>query len=224
MEDVFGLFYPRICCGCDSHLLKHEKNLCLSCLHHLPKTYFWDYEINPVEEKFHGRLPVESACAFLHFETGSVTQSLMHRFKYEGKSEIGTELGKAFGRILAEKEWFTQVDFIVPVPLHPSKEMRRGYNQSTFIADGLAETLQIPVRSNILKRTKATDSQTRKGRFQRSENVENVFKVNDGSAVKGKNILIVDDVVTTGATLEAVGISLIEAGAARIHIATLATT
>lgn len=223
LNDVVNLFYPRICGGCDAHLRKHERNMCIICLHQLPKTYYWDYPINPIEEVFKGRLKVNSACAFLHFEKMSVTQRLMHRFKYDGKTGIGVELGKVFGFILKDKHWFSDVDLIVPVPLHFTKLARRGYNQSTFIADGLAEVYNVPVKPHALKRVVDSESQTRKARYARSENVEDVFVVVNPKSINGKNVLLVDDVVTTGATLEAAGQVLLKAGAARLYIATLAT-
>jgi predicted amidophosphoribosyltransferase len=185
-EALLSLFYPRICGGCNAHLRKYEGDLCLICLYSLPKTYYWDYPITPIEELFKGRLKVSSACSFLHFEKMSVTQRLMHRLKYDGKTSIGVELGRAFGLILKEKKWYSDVDIIVPVPLHFTKLARRGYNQSTTIANGLAEVYNVRVRPHALKR-------------------------------------MVNDVVTTGSTLEAAGQALLNAGAAKLYIATLAT-
>lgn len=205
------------------HLMKHEQNLCLNCLHGLPKTYFWDYPTNPIDKLFWGRLNVRSACAFLHFEKASNVQNLLHRFKYKGQSAIGLELGKAFAQILVDKNWFADVDVIVPIPLHPSKEMRRGYNQSAYIADGMGEVFDVKVRNHALKRLVASESQTRKSRFDRAENVDRVFDVVDINSIRGKNVLLVDDVVTTGATLEAAGHAILHAGANRLYIATLAT-
>lgn len=222
IENVVGLFYPRICAGCDAHLMQKEENLCLKCLHSLPKTYYWDYKVNPVEQLFFGRLQFSSACAFLHFEKGSITQELMHRLKYQGKKSVGKELGKAFGHTLKEKHWFTDADVIVPVPLHPSKELRRGYNQSNYIADGISEAMDIPSRSKWMKRIRMTDTQTRKSRFDRSENVQDVFEIENPELLRDKNVILVDDVVTTGATLEAAGMCLKEAGIARLYIATIA--
>lgn len=223
LEDLIGVFYPRICAGCDAHLNKNEENLCLLCRHNLPLTYFWDYDVNPVEKLFWGRIPVHAACAHLHFEQGEAVQKLMHRLKYEGKTGIGTELGRMFGKLLAEKGWFADVDMVIPVPLHVSKETRRGYNQSTFIAMGMAESLGTLSSSDILKRVVASETQTRKSRYDRTENVNSAFVVVDGGKVRGKNILLVDDVVTTGATLSEAGASLVSAGVHRLYIATLAT-
>lgn len=222
VNDVIALFYPRTCGGCDAHLMKHEENLCLNCLHGLPRTYFWDYPTNPIEKLFWGKLNVKSACTFLHFEKGTKVQNLMHRFKYKGKSGIGLELGKAFAQTLVEKNWFTDIDVIVPIPLHVSKELRRGYNQSAYIANGIGEVFDVKVRNQALKRMIASESQTRKSRFERAENVEEVFKVVDTNSIIGKNVLLVDDVVTTGSTLEAAGQAILNAGAAKLYIATIA--
>ncbi len=223
VNDVIGLFYPRVCNGCDAHLMKHEQNLCLNCLHGLPKTYYWDYDLNPIEKLFWGKLELNSACAFLHFERDSRVQLLMHRFKYQGKSHIGFELGRVFATILKEKKWFSDVDLIVPIPLHVTKELRRGYNQSAFIADGFGEAYNVAVRLHALERITASESQTRKSRFDRSKNVSRVFEPTHTSMFRGKNVLLVDDVVTTGATLEAAGKVILEAGASKLYIATLAT-
>jgi ComF family protein len=145
----------------------------------------------------------------------------MHRLKYDGKTAIGSELGMMFGHKLKETGWFNNIDVIVPIPLHRTKELRRGYNQCSFIADGMAEVLSIPVSRNALYRVKASSTQTKKSRFDRTENVEDVFKAINKS-VEGKNILLIDDVVTTGATLTAASVKLLEAGAKSVSIATIA--
>jgi len=220
--DLVSLLYPRICSGCDKHLMKHEQNLCLVCLHGLPKTYFWDYDVTPVEKLFWCKIPVHGACSFLHFEKDGVVQELMHRLKYDGRTGVGTQLGIEFGNILKEKGLFQDADYIIPVPLHRTKELRRGFNQSQFIADGFSNASQIPVRSDLLFRVVASDTQTRKSRFDRSENVRNIFKIHRKEMLRGKNIILVDDVITTGATLEAAGSQLVAAGINKLYIATLA--
>lgn len=222
LEDLAGLFYPKVCAGCDAHLMVFEQNLCLQCLHGLPKTYYWDYEVTPIEELFWGRLEVSSACSYLHFNKDGVIQKLMHRFKYDGKRNIGEGLGRLFAHQLKEKKWFTDATLIVPIPLHRTKQIRRGYNQSAFIANGMAEVFDIPAKNNALKRVLANESQTRKSRYQRTENVENVFKSVRTNVFRGENVLLVDDVVTTGATLEAAGREILINGAAKLYIATLA--
>lgn len=222
MSDVIALFYPRTCGGCNAHLMKHEQNLCLICLEGLPKTYFWDYPTNPLDKLFWGKLNVKSACAFLHFDKTSKVQNLLHRFKYKDQPTIGLELGKVFAQILSDKNWFVDIDVIIPIPLHPHKEMRRGYNQSAYIANGMGEVFAVEVRNRALKRLVASESQTRKSRFDRAENVDRVFVVSHVNSVRGKNVLLVDDVATTGSTLEAAGHAILNAGAAKLYIATLA--
>lgn len=222
VEDLIGLFYPRVCAGCDAHLMKHEENLCLVCKHDLPKTYFWDYDVTPTEKLFWGKIPVQAACSFLHFEEGEVVQELMHRLKYKGKTGVGLELGKMFGQILIEKGWFTDTDIIVPIPLHFTKEKRRGYNQSKFIAEGLAESLGAELRSNLMQRLIASETQTKKSRYERSKNVSSVFKATHADKLRGKNVLLVDDVVTTGSTLTEAGAELVRGGVNKLYIVTLA--
>lgn len=222
LTDLVNLFYPRLCCGCNAHLIKQEQNLCLNCIQRLPKTYFWDYDINPVEKLFWGKLPVHSACAFVHFHKQGHIQSLMHRLKYQGKSNVGVEMGRLFAAVLKEKEWFTDADFLVPIPLHPSKLLRRGYNQSAYIADGMSEVLNIETKNTALKRVVASESQTRKSRYDRAENVESVFKPSAANMFKNKTVVLIDDIITTGATLHAAGNIILEAGAARLYIATIA--
>jgi len=195
--------------------------MCLLCLHDLPLTYFWDYDVPPIEKLFWGRLPVAAACAYLHFEQQNRTQMLMHRLKYEGKTGVGTVLGRQFGLRLKEKGWFRDVDLIVPLPLHFTRLQRRGYNQSYFIAEGIRQVYDVPLRTHALQRVVATETQTRRSRFDRAVNVESVFRAEE-RLVRGRNLLLVDDVVTTGATLISAGEELHRAGINKLYIATLA--
>jgi len=188
----------------------------------LPRTYFWDYDHPPIEELFWGKLIVNEACSYLHFEEGNPAQELLHRLKYHGQTGIGLVLGLQFGFLLKEKGWFADAEVVIPLPLHPSKELRRGYNQSKFIAEGIAEAYGIPVWTETLVRTVSSGSQTRKSRFERAENVEAVFEVTNSDSIRGKNVILIDDVITTGATLIAAGEALRKAGVARLYIATLA--
>lgn len=196
--------------------------MCLKCVYSLPKTFFWDYETSPVEKLFWGRIPVTTACSFLHFEKDNIVQNMMHKLKYEGKTGIGEELSTLFATTLKEKNWFEDIELIIPVPLHTTKQARRGYNQSTFIANGMAEVYNVESSESLLIRTISSETQTRKGRYQRSENVSSIFQTPHPKLVKGKNVLLVDDVVTTGATLVSAGAKLVEAGVNKLYIATLA--
>lgn len=219
--DFFGLFFPELCVACNTHLLSQEKLICTKCLYNLPKTNFHVDSENPVAQLFWGRVKIEHATAFFYFNKGTNYQEMMHHFKYHGKKEIGFVLGNHFGLQLKESP-FNEIDVIIPVPLHPKKLKKRGYNQSDWIANGLANALEKTTDSSILVRSVETTTQTRKSRFARWQNVENIFRINDPSKIEGKHILLVDDVVTTGSTLEACANKILEIKGTKVSIVALA--
>lgn len=219
--DMIGLIYPRICMACEAPLLKHEENLCTFCIFSLPKTNFHTLNDNPVSRLFWAKAEIEAASSYYNFEKGSNVQHLIHRFKYKGFKEIGVEVGKHYGTELKNFVPYNTVDVIVPVPLHRSKQRKRGYNQSEFFATGLSHAMKVPVDFTSLYRAKATDTQTKKSRFARFENVEAIFQLKENHALSGKHILLVDDVVTTGSTLEACCQTLKAAGN-KISLTTMA--
>ncbi|MDK2977460.1 MAG: hypothetical protein PWP52_174 [Bacteroidales bacterium] len=221
LKDFFNLIYPNLCVVCNNHLVSQEKFICTSCLYNLPKTNFHHDIENPVSQLFWGRTKIEYATAFYFYHKGSKYQKMMHKFKYHGCKEIGFILGRYFGSQLKDSV-FNQVDLIVPVPLHKSKLKKRGYNQSEFIARGLSESLEKEVDTQTLIRTVATTTQTRKSRFDRWENVEKIFDIKEPERFRNKHILLVDDVVTTGSTLEACANTVLEAPDTKVSIATLA--
>jgi ComF family protein len=220
-EDFAGLFYPPLCITCNRKLVTQEKFICLHCLHDLPRTQFHSDPDNKIAQLFWGRARVDNATAWLYFRKGSRYQKLVHYLKYKGLKEIGEEMGKLFGRELINTP-FQEIDVVVPVPLHPRKLKQRGYNQSEWISKGIAFSLNKPLKVNNLTRNIFTNTQTRKNRFERWQNVEGIFSVCDLSQIAQKHILVVDDVVTTGSTLEAAVVALLQAGAAKVSIATLA--
>jgi ComF family protein len=222
MVALFDFFFPRLCAGCDAHLRSGEKDLCIECAFRLPKTYFWDYPVNPIEELFRGRLPITWACAYLHFAKRGKVQRMLHRMKYEQLPEIGTRLGAYFAQELRSCGRLEGIDLIVPIPLHHTKLRRRGYNQSAFIARGMAEVLKCRVDTRNLVRNVDTASQTRKSRYDRTTNVDSIFEVKNVRFFQGKNVLLVDDVVTTGSTLESAGRELLGAGVKNLYIVALA--
>jgi ComF family protein len=191
------------------------------CRHTLPMTSFHKYESNPVEKLFWGRIKIENATAFLFYEKGSKYGHLLHQFKYKGYTEIGLKLGKLFGSQLIETN-FKDIDLIVPVPLHSAKFRKRGFNQSEIIALGISASLGKPVAGQALKRNIFTSTQTKKGRFERWKNVEGIFTVKNPELLKNKHILLIDDVITTGATLEAVGNAILKIEGTKLSVATLA--
>ena len=217
------LIFPRLCVACGDKLIEQEQWICLHCLHHIPRTNYHLMPDNPVAQLFYGRVQIEFATSFFYFSKGSNYQTLLHQLKYKGMKELGAEMGKHFGVDLLQSNDFRSVDLICPVPLHPSKEKKRGYNQSWWIASGLAAQLQKPISAGNLKRITATDSQTRKTRFERWQNVEGIFELSNPVAFSGKHILLIDDVVTTGSTLEACAQAILSKTNARVSIATLAT-
>lgn len=221
-NNFLELFFPTLCVACGNRLITQEKYLCIDCWLDLPVTNFHRHKGNKVEQLFWGRVNIELATAFFSFNKGSNYQHLIHFIKYKGMKELGFETGKRFGISLSESAGFCSVDCIVPVPLHPKKEKIRGYNQSEWIAKGLSESMKIPVSLNNLRRNLHTSTQTRKNRFERWENVENIFEAIHPEEFEGKHILLVDDVVTTGSTLESCAFQLLQINKVKVSIATLA--
>lgn len=222
IEDFIALFYPRVCVACHTSLIKGEEILCTFCLTQLPKTAYHQFGDNPVKNRLAGRLPLQFASAFLKFRKGGLVQNLLHELKYNNRPEIGIRMGHLYGRELIDSGMANDFDLIVPVPLHASRLRKRGYNQSAKFAEGLSEALNVSWEESISLRVAATNTQTRKGRVDRWNNVKDAFSVAAVEKVAGKRILLVDDVITTGATLEACGHHLIESGCGSLSIACIA--
>jgi ComF family protein len=220
-NDFLQFFFPELCVACRQILNKQEKVLCTHCFLHIPRTGFHKNADNPVSQLFWGRVKIEYAASFFYFNKGSAYQPLIHKLKYGGRSDVGIELGKAFGAELRESV-FALADIIIPVPLHPKKLKIRGYNQSEMIAKGLSLTLNIPVNTKSLFRAESTETQTRKSRFERFRNVEGKFLTGGANELEGKHIILADDVVTTGSTLEACAIAILEIKETKVSILTLA--
>ncbi len=221
LDDFLGLFYPRLCITCGRRLMAQERSLCLYCLTDLPRTGYHKEPENKVARLFWGRVYVEQATSWLFFRKGSRYQKLIHYLKYKGLKELGEELGSMMGQEMKESA-YSLVDVIIPVPLHPRKKRQRGYNQSEWIARGVAAAFEKPLSSDNLIRRLHSPTQTRKNRFERWKNVEGIFRVARPAELQGLHLLVIDDVVTTGSTLEAAVAALLDAGAARVSIATLA--
>ena len=222
-SDFTGLIFPRICAACGNSLWKHEDTICGLCEFHLPKTGFHLAEENPVTMTFRGRVPLNAGAAFLYFNKGSRVQHLVHQLKYKGRKDIGIFLGRIYGHQLMQVPQFSSVDLVIPVPLHKKKYMKRGYNQSEQFAVGLAGSMQKEMNRHLLVKTKATETQTRKSRFHRFQNVREIFSVNQPERWQGMHLLLVDDVVTTGATLESCIRTLQVIPGVRVSIACIAT-
>ena len=221
-SSALHLFYPHICTGCGSDLLRKEDFLCIQCIDELPHTEYEKYSNNPTERIFHGRLPVVAAHSGFYFAKGELMQHLIHEFKYKGNKEIGMYLSKITGTKMFESGRFTNIDYLIPLPLYAEKEFKRGFNQAEIICNGMSEAMNIPVLIKNVIRKRATETQTKKHRAERWENVSDSFKVTNTSLLRNKHVLLVDDVITTGATLEACA-QVMEKAGVQISIATLVT-
>lgn len=220
--DIIELLFPNLCNGCGLGLYTGEKAICSHCLYDLPYTDFHLFADNRVAKQLWLRLPFEAAMAMLYFKKGTKIQNLIHNLKYNGKTEVGHKLGYLLGQQLLLSQQYKAIDYIIPVPLHVKKERERGYNQSVCIAEGLSEVIQAPVKKNLLIRKKITETQTRKSRFIRYENMVDVFELFGIDQLKNKHILLIDDVITTGATIEACGNALLKSGIRKLSIASVA--
>ncbi len=222
LGDFVYLFYPDVCEICRKSLVTGEKIICLKCMADMPfTTYHTNYE-NPVSQLFWGKVRVEMATALFYFAKGSRYRKLLHRLKYSNKPEIGVLLGRELGARINESPYFTAIDFIVPVPLHTSRLKQRGYNQSAMIGQGISEVTGIPLFDGAIVRTEATQTQTRKTREERWKNVSGKFAVPDVHSLENKHVLLVDDVITTGSTLEAVAETLLQVAGLKLSVAVLA--
>lgn len=220
--DIVHLFYPHVCLSCGNALIGQENVLCTACEYHLPKTGFHLYKENPVTDIFWGRVELQAATSFLFYQKGGRVQKLIHQLKYKGKTEVGSFLGKLLGTELHTSLLFKSVELVVPVPLHPKKLKKRGYNQCIYISQGIGKGLNIPVDSVTLKRVENTSTQTKKSREKRWENVKNAFGLSNPEAFENKHVLLVDDVLTTGSTMEACVRTLSKINGIKISIATIA--
>ncbi len=222
--DFIDLLYPRVCMACGNSLFSKEKLICTSCIYKLPKTNFHKEKENPLSKIFWGRINIESVSAYYLFKKGSKVQHLLHQFKYKGNKEIGTFIGELYGRELLQSEYFNTVEVIIPVPLHKKKERKRGFNQSEYFAKGLSLGMKNEINTKTLLREKMSETQTKKTRFKRWENVSNIFLLKNPENLEGKHILLVDDVITTGSTIEACVEALQQIPDIKISVAAIACT
>lgn len=224
LKDIFYLFYPNLCINCESSLLQNEKFLCAICANDLPIINDNEHVNVTLQSTFYGRVPVQNVRSFLYYQKAGITQKLIHQLKYKNQPEIGTFLGNWFGNELLTSEVFSTIDYIVPVPLHYQKEKKRGYNQVTLFGKELSKILDIEYKPNILVRTSTTKTQTLKQRFERFSDSNTKFKLTDETIFENKHVLLVDDVITTGATIEACANELLKTKNITISVATMAYT
>jgi len=220
--DFVNLIYPKVCLVCGNCLFTQEELICTPCLYQLPKTGFHVDEANPVSKLFWGRTVLNAATAYYHFSKGGKVQRLLHQLKYNGYKDLGMLVGRLMGKDLKSSPLFESVDVVIPVPLHPKKERKRGFNQSEQFATGLAESMEIDLDVSTLVRRQASSTQTKKTRFKRWENVEHIFEITNIDELIGRHVLLVDDVITTGSTIEACTVPLYKSAGIKISVAGIA--
>lgn len=221
-SDIWHFFFPSCCLICGRMLLVGEEHVCFRCLSGLPRTRMHLCKENEIEKSFWGKFPVERASAFLYYAKEGDVKKILVDLKYDGNADIGRFFGRCMAREIRPSGFFEGIDGIMPVPLHPKKQRMRGYNQSRMLAEGISSVTGIPLWDSLLVRTQFTESQTRKGSYERWLNVREVFGCLSLESLEGKHILLVDDVLTTGATLVACADALCEVGGLRISVLTLA--
>ncbi len=223
LTDFINLIFPAACLACGKTLLKNEPHICTNCRYDLPQTNYHLLDNQEIKQRFLGRVKLDFASAYLFFRKGGSVQAMLHALKYKGNEEIGKILGNWYAAEL--KKAGHQWDVVLPVPLHPSKLRKRGYNQSDSFAEGLAEVLETNWEKDNLVRLKANISQTKKSnRVERWQNVDSIFGIKEPRKLRDQKVLLVDDILTTGATLEACAQAVLEAGCQSISIATIAVT
>lgn len=222
LKDLGDLFFPHLCLACEENRLDGQEILCHTCKRNLPETNMHELKENRFTDRFWGRVYLETGAALYIYAKGEHVQSLIHQLKYKDKPRIGVKLGERYGKKLKKAALYADIDVIIPVPLHPKKERKRGYNQSDQFAMGLSDTMDIPWMKNGLTRVTYGESQTRKSRSDRFEEVMQAFEVTNPKKLEGKHILLVDDVLTTGATLEACASKILKVPNTKVSMVTLA--
>jgi ComF family protein len=218
------LLFPHNCLGCATDILNAKDLLCAKCYTQLPATNFATVHNNPIEKTFYGRLHFQQATASFYYTKDSLMQHLLVQLKYKGNKEVGVYFGKLLGQHLMQSNRFGSVDALIALPLNPKKEFKRGYNQAMSICQGIEAVWQKPIINNAVIRKVFTKTQTRENRINRWHNMDGVFAIDDPQAIEGKHILLVDDVVTTGATLEACGSEILKIPNTQLSIATVTCT
>lgn len=222
LYSFISLLFPRCCVVCGRSLAKGEECICAMCNINLPRTNYHLQKDSQVEQLFWGKIPLERATSFFFYRKGSDFRQILHQLKYGGQKEIGAIMGRYMASELSASGFFEGIDVIVPVPLHKRKQRIRGYNQSEWIARGISVVTGIRVDTEVIVRRKHTETQTRKSTFERWENVDGIFELHHAESLKGKHLLVVDDVLTTGATTVACASRLVEIEGVRISVLTLA--
>ncbi|MBR1449876.1 MAG: ComF family protein [Prevotella sp.] len=225
LTDLFDLIAPRSCAICGKRLSAAESVICGVCHLRMPLTGFAQSPLdNPMARLFWGQFPIEKAAAYFYYQPHSDTSSIIYHLKYHSQPDIGENMGGIMARELSRSEFFSGIDAIVPIPITRRRRWQRGYNQSLEIARGISEVTHLPILKDAVRRTRFDTSQTKKKGWQRQENVADVFQLRQPEAISGRHLLLVDDIVTTGATIRACALELCKAGDVRISVVSLGFT
>ena len=224
LQDLFYLFYPANCVACNEELTRSERIFCVSCRHHLPLYKFHYHNVEILKKVFSGRIPVENATALFVFEKEGLVQNVIHNLKYRGQQKIGTELGQWLGGEIIKSQSFKDVQIVIPVPLHSRRYRERGYNQVERFGKEIANILNVPYVDQVLKRTRHMKKQAKNQKHKRWDLKADAFTINNVENIQNKHVLLVDDLITTGATIEACANALLEIKGIRISIAAMAMT
>ena len=221
-KNLLNTLFPVFCNGCSNLLLKNENVICTKCIHNLPLTYHHNIKETEIDKVFYGIIPFEFAASILYFTKKGISQNLIHNLKYRNRQEIGTYLGDLYAKEILNLQTIQSIDFIIPVPLHKKRFHERGYNQVTTFCKSIEKNLAIPVLDDVLVKTQHLKSVTDKSKEGRLEHNKNVFSIENQDKIKGKHILIIDDVFTTGATIEACAKEILKIKNTKISILTMA--
>ena len=224
IKDIFHLFFPKLCITCNTKLVLNENLICTLCRHDLPIICYTNFKKNKIAASFYGKVPVEMATSFLFYRKEGKAKNLIHNLKYKGNQKIGSFIGNWFGNNLKETGAFNEINYVIPVPLHPKRLKERGYNQLTTFGISLANQLNSEYLPNTLIRITPAKTQTFKQRFERFNKNETIFNLTDIEFLRDKHVLLIDDVITTGATLESCCRELLKTKNIKISIATIAYT
>lgn len=220
-HSVLDVIFPRSCAVCGNTLLSHENHICTACSIDIPCTRYHELKFNPMEQLFAGKILIEKAVGYFFYEKDNPYSNIIHEMKYRNMPQLGQYFASTYAKTLIQSGLFSDIDFIIPVPIHHKKEIKRGYNQSEYIARGFAEVLKAPVLTDIIIAIKEHETQTHKGILERWQNTQGIFTAQNTEILNGKHVLIVDDVVTTGATLLSAALTIANIPGIKISLATL---